>query len=96
MMSKQSLINIAKSNANYSIKQGLQDTQAMVLVVVGGKERSIMKKSAEELHRTIKASKLHIASGMKHGELSICKPICYFDLFMGLVSKSDTKATEDL
>lgn len=81
-MTKESLINIAKSNASYDIKGAFQDTHARVSVIVGDKERAIMKKSASKIHEHIKSSNLHIMAGMKHGELSIGNPERYFDIFM--------------
>ncbi|HBT95696.1 MAG TPA: alpha/beta hydrolase [Coriobacteriia bacterium] len=85
-MSKQSLINISKSNAGYSLPQTLSKTEAKVLVVVGGKERTFMKASATKLHSAIKSSRLYVAQDLKHGELSICKPDQYLDVFEGFIT----------
>ncbi len=73
-ISKQSLINITLSNGNYKLKSSISGTKAKVLIIVGEKEISIMIKSANKLHEAISGSKLHVAQGLKHGELSIVYP----------------------
>jgi len=79
-ISKQSLINITSSNGNYKLKASISDTMAKVLIIVGEKEISIMKKSAKKLHEAIAGSELHIAESLKHGELSIAYPQKYTEL----------------
>ncbi len=59
-MTKESLINIAKSNGDYSISSNLSKTKAKALILVGEKELGVMKKSAELLYNTIKGSSLKI------------------------------------
>ena len=80
-MSKQSLINIAKSNAAYSIKGTLTEAECNVLILAGSKERSMMLKSAEKIHAALKTSELEILPDMKHGELSLRNPKRYTNLF---------------
>jgi hypothetical protein len=50
------------------------------MIVVGGKERSIMKKSAQFLSNKIKGSRLYISQKMGHGELSLANPEEYVRL----------------
>ncbi len=76
-MSKQSLVNITLSNGNYSIKKSISETKAKVLVMVGEKEISLMRKSANILHETIPGSKLFVVPEMGHGELSLRYPQKY-------------------
>lgn len=76
-MSKQSLINITRSNGNYTFKSGIRDIKAKVLMIVGEKEIGIMKKSARVLCESIPGSILHCAQGMGHGELSLVHPSEY-------------------
>lgn len=73
-MSKQSLVNILRSNASYRLKDSLRETQAKVLVAAGSREIRMMRLSAEALHAAITDSRLFIADGMKHGELSLLHP----------------------
>ncbi len=70
-MSKTSLINMTKSNTDFSISKGIEDTSAKALIIVGEKEISIMKKSAKLLHNTIPNSELMIVNKNGHGEFSL-------------------------
>ena len=54
---KKDMIAFMKANSKYEIKDSLQNTNAKVLVVVGDKERPIMKKSASLIHQKIKKLK---------------------------------------
>jgi hypothetical protein len=81
-MSKQSLINMVRSNGTYALKQNL--------IVVGQKELGIMKKSAFLLNREIPHSRLFVAKGMKHGELSLKYPERFVELIKELLSTSDS------
>lgn len=86
-ISKQSLINITLSNGNYELKHSISNTKAKVLIIVGEKEISIMKKSAQRLHDEIRGSELYIAPKMKHGEISLMYPQKYVELIKLLFMK---------
>ncbi|NTV88811.1 MAG: alpha/beta hydrolase [Clostridiales bacterium] len=79
-MSLESFINITLSNGNYSLKDGIHNTKAKVLIIAGEKEIKIMKKSAALLNRQIAGSLAYIAKGMGHGELSLAWPQEYIRL----------------
>jgi pimeloyl-ACP methyl ester carboxylesterase len=79
-MTKQSLINITLSNGNYELKHSISNTKAKVLIMVGGKEISIMRKSAKRLNEVIVGSELNILPGMGHGEISLLHPEMYVEL----------------
>ncbi|MCY6958981.1 alpha/beta fold hydrolase [Clostridium brassicae] len=79
-MTKESLINIAKSNGNYSLPSTICNTKSKTLILVGENELSIMKKSANLLHNTIKGSFLKIIEKSGHGEISLLYPNKYIDL----------------
>jgi len=83
-ISKQSLINITLSNGMYDLKEEIANTQAKVLIIVGEKELSVMKKSARKLFETIPGSELYVAPGMKHGEISLKCTQMYLDLLKKL------------
>lgn len=53
-IAKEDMIAFMEANSKYEIKDSLQSTKAKVLVVVGNKERPIMKKSASIIHQRIK------------------------------------------
>ncbi len=88
-MTKESLINITKSNGDYSIPPTLCKTKAKTLILVGGKELSIMKKSATLLHNTINNSFLKIIEKSGHGEISLLHPDKYLDLLHNFQHLSD-------
>ena len=79
-MTKESLINITKSNGDYSISRTLCNTKVKTLILVGEKELSIMKKSAKLLHDTIKGSSLNVIEKSGHGEISLINTDRYIDL----------------
>jgi pimeloyl-ACP methyl ester carboxylesterase len=79
-MTKESLINITKSNGNYSMPSTICNTKAKILILVGEKELSIMKKSATLLQNTIEGSFLKVIDKSGHGEISLIYPNKYLDL----------------
>lgn len=85
-ITKQSLINMTLSNGNYALKNTITNTTAKTLIIVGGKEMSVMKKSASLLHSALKGSSLYIVPKMKHGELSLVYPNQYIEKLEELVS----------
>ncbi len=85
VMSKETLNNITLSNGSYMIKPGLGECGTKTLIIVGGKELKMMKKSAELLHQTIKNSQLYITEGMGHGEISLTKTDEYVSLVLAFI-----------
>jgi pimeloyl-ACP methyl ester carboxylesterase len=79
-MSKQSLINIMRSNGNYRLKKSIRQVEAKVLIMVGDRELAVMKKSAKILHESIPCSTLYIAENRRHGEISTVFPAQYREL----------------
>ena len=77
LLSLNSLTNTLTSNAGYTLKAGLGQTQARVLILAGQKEAGVMLRSARALHAAIPRSELWIAPGLKHGELSLNHPELY-------------------
>jgi hypothetical protein len=55
--------------------------------VVGEKERSIMKKSAQVLNKQIANSKLYIAQNMGHGELSLANSTKFAQVIGGFITE---------
>lgn len=86
-MTKISLINITKSNANYPMPETLADTEAKALILVGQKEIGIMKKSAVLLKKTIKNSSLNMLDEFGHGEISLRHPRKYVDFLKQLLTQ---------
>jgi pimeloyl-ACP methyl ester carboxylesterase len=88
-ITKQSLINITRSNGNYSLKGSIADTKSKVLIIVGENEIGLMKKSARRLHETIKGSELQIAAAMKHGEMDLCYPDKFVEIIRNFISSNE-------
>lgn len=86
-MSYKTLINIAISNGNYSIKDGLKDCRTKALIITGSKELNLVKNSAKKLHETIPMNEVYIAGNMKHGELSLVHPEEYLNLIKSFFNK---------
>lgn len=70
-LSKQSLINIMRGNTSYKLKNSIEKTKAKVLIIVGEKEISHVKKSANILKNKIPNSEIYYVQKMGHGELSL-------------------------
>ena len=70
-ITKDNLIAFMKSNSNYEVKNTLSHTKAKTLVLVGSKERPIMKKSATKIVHLIPNSELEVLQGYYHGDISI-------------------------
>lgn len=76
-LSRQTVVNVARSNGNYALKPSISKTSARVLVVVGEVEMRVMRSSARKLREAIGGSSLYVAKGMRHGELSLRHPDDY-------------------
>jgi pimeloyl-ACP methyl ester carboxylesterase len=83
---KKDMIAFMEANSKYEIKDSLQDTKAKVLVVVGDKEISIMKKSASIIHKKIKESQIEILPNYYHGDFSINNPQQYITAINDLIT----------
>ena len=84
-ISKNNLIAFMKSNSSYELKDTLSRTRAKVLILVGSKERSIMKKSAVKIAELIPNSELEILQGYYHGDISINHAYDYVERVKRLV-----------
>lgn len=76
-VTKEDMIAFLLANSNYRIKDSLKECRAKVLVLAGGREASIMKRSAEILCSNIQNASMEILSGYYHGDLSINHPEAY-------------------
>ena len=70
-MSKNSLVNMIRSNSTYQMPESIIESEAEILIVYGSKEPKIIIKSAELLSSKIDGSKKYVAEGMGHGEISL-------------------------
>ena len=76
-IAKSDMIAFLKANTAYGPTQALQNCQAEIRIVVGGKERKTMLRSARLLHAMLPISTLEIKDGLYHGEYSINHPDLY-------------------
>lgn len=76
-ITKADMIAFLKANTAYEPKRTLQNCQAEVRIVTGGKEQKTMLQSANLLHGILRTSVLEIKDGLYHGEYSINHPEQY-------------------
>ena len=73
-ISKSDMIAFLKANTAYEVKKTLKSNEAVIRIVVGGREQKSMLESADILHKMLKNSTLEIKEGLYHGEYSINNP----------------------
>lgn len=71
---KADLVAFMAANSSYKIKDSLSNCRAKTVVLVGGKEQRVMKKSARIISQIINDSSFEILPGYYHGDLSINHP----------------------
>ena len=76
-ITKADMISFLKANTSYEPSQALHSSQAKIRIVVGGKERKSMLRSARLLNRVMPGSTLEIKDGLYHGEYSLNYPEQY-------------------
>ena len=76
-ITKADMIAFLKANTAYALKRALQNCQAEIRIVVGGKEQKTMIRSAKLLQEILPNSSLEIKEGLYHGEYSINHPEQY-------------------
>ena len=76
-ITKKSLKNILYSNSSFVADKKLKETKSKVLILVGNKEITIIKRSAKLLSEIIPNSKAITLSDYGHGELSQMHPAEY-------------------
>lgn len=76
-VSKRSMIAFLKASTDYKAKPGLKKSRAKVRIVVGGKEKQNMLRSAKRIREMIPDSSLEIKDGLYHGEYSLNQPVEY-------------------
>ena len=70
-ITKDDMIAFLQENSLYSLKDGIEKSEAIVHIFVGEKENHLMKKSAELIHKKLQNSSIQVLPNMYHGELSI-------------------------
>ena len=85
-ISENDMVAFLMANSNYCVKDTLTDCKAKVLVLVGSKEQSIMKKSAKRIADCLLTSKLEVMPNYYHGDLSINHSEQYVEKLLRLIS----------
>lgn len=79
------MVSFLRANSDYKLKDTITDCRAKVLILVGGKERRIMKKSADLLSKKINKSTLEVLPQYNHGDLSINHGVEYAEKLLQLI-----------
>ncbi len=85
-ITKQDMLAFLMANSNYSVKAALADCKAEVLVLVGSKEPSIMKKSARKIADCLPMARLEILENYYHGDISINHSEQYTEKLLKLIN----------
>ena len=86
-ISKSNMTAFLMANADYKAKPSLADCNAKLLVLVGEKERKIVKRSAKMICQAVQGSSLEILPGFYHGDLSINHPALYVEKVCNLIGE---------
>lgn len=84
-VTKENLIAFLAANSAYKLKNSLSGCRAKTLVLVGGREQRLMKKSAEIISEKISGSALEVLPGYFHGDLSINHPDEYVNKLLNFI-----------
>lgn len=84
-LTKENLLTFMRANLLYTLKPSLENCKAKTYIFVGGKEKRVMKKSAEIIHRKIKESQLQILPKMYHGEFSVNYAESYAEMIRSIL-----------
>ncbi len=84
-ITKENMIAFLMANSNYRVKATLADCKAKALVLVGGKEQSIMKKSAQKITDCLPMARLEIMENYYHGDVSINHSEQYAEKLLQLI-----------
>ena len=84
-ISKEDMIAFLKANVGYCIKDTIVNCKAKTLVIVGGKERSVMKRSAKIIADALPTSRMEMIPNYYHGDLSINHSEEYVEKLLNLI-----------
>lgn len=84
---KEDMVAFLRANSDYKIKNTLSSCQSKTLVLVGGQEQRIMKKSAQLISKNISDSTFEILPGYCHGDLSLNHSEKYTEKLLRFIGK---------
>ena len=74
---KDDMVSFIKASALYGLNGDIGRTEAKVFVRYGGKERRVIKKSAEKIKEAVPGCDVRVLPGLRHGEFSMNRPDLY-------------------
>lgn len=86
---KADLIAFMTANAAYRLRNTLAQCCAKTLVLVGGRERRIMKRSAHMICKCLPSARLEVLKDLQHGELSINQGRRFAQMLLEWMQSSD-------
>lgn len=86
---KADLIAFMTANAAYRLRNTLAQCCAKTLVLVGGRERRIMKRSAHMISECLPSARLEVLKDLQHGELSINQGRRFAQMLLEWMQSSD-------
>jgi len=84
-IAKDDMVAFLQENARYCLKDSLTRCKAKVLVLVGSRERPIMKRSAKLLAARLPDARLEVLPQYGHGDLSINHSRQYAEKLLQLI-----------
>lgn len=87
-ISKENLTAFLTANSDYRLKDTISDCRAKTLILVGGRESGVMKRSALLLNERIPGSDCMVLDGYFHGDLSLNHPELYAEKILALLADS--------
>lgn len=85
-ITKEDMIAFLMANSNYRVKETLAYCETKALVLVGSKEQSIMKKSAQKITDCLPIARLEIMKNYYHGDISINHSEQYAEKLLQLIN----------
>ncbi|MFJ5765651.1 alpha/beta fold hydrolase [Lysinibacillus sp. NPDC093210] len=92
-MSQQTLISVMMENMSFSIPENFKHVKSSMLVLVGDKEKSIMKKSANDLVKSNANCKGMVVADVGHG-ISLANPALFNEIIDNWLSASHPNNSE--
>lgn len=86
-ISRKDMIAFLQANSMYALKESIRHCTAKVCILVGGREKNAMRKSAGMIHQALQGSILQVLPGLYHGEFSINQGTDYAKQIRELVSR---------
>ncbi len=87
-ITKEDMIAFMKANTSYALKDALRGVPAEVHVYYGSRETAEIRRSAEQIVRTLPGSRLHPLPGFRHGDLSLNHPQAYAEAVRQIINKT--------